>query len=233
MSHGNLIADSAARAGGQARSTARAVHGHSSRRNECLGLRHGQTERGEALLSANGSDRHAHEWQHRAQSRPTAREAWYAVWLRSHYEQIVTQQLSAKGFQTFLPQVRSWSRRSGSARAIRMPMFPGYVFVREALDKGRYLDLLKVPGVVRVLEDGWSRLTPVNDEEIEAIQQIASADVMAFPHAHLQRGQRVRVLDGPLAGLEGIFAHDEPSKGRLVVSVNMLGRSIAVEMNGA
>jgi transcriptional antiterminator NusG len=185
------------------------------------------------LLFVNGSDQHAHDWQHQSQSRPMANEAWYAVWLRSHYEQLVTQQLSAKGFQTFLPEVRSWSRRSGSARAIRMPLFPGYLFVRETLHKARYLDLLKVSGVVRVLEDGWSRLTPVPDDEIEAIQQIVSADVMVFPHAHLRRGQHVRVLDGPLAGLEGMFVHDKPSKGRLVVSVNMLGRSIAVEMDGA
>lgn len=183
------------------------------------------------MLFPNGSDRHAREWKQQAQPRPIAHEAWYAVWLRSHHEQLVTRQLSARGFQTFLPQVRSWSRRS--AHPIRTPMFPGYVFVHETLDKGRYIDLLKVPGVVRVLEDGWSRLTPVDDKEIETIQQIVSADVSVFPHAHLRQGQRVRVLDGPLAGLEGIFAHDKPSKGRLVVSVNMLGRSIAVEMDGA
>jgi transcription termination/antitermination protein NusG len=185
------------------------------------------------LLFVNGADRHAHEWQQQALPRPIAHEAWYAVWLRSHYEQVVTQQLAAKGFQTFLPQVRSWSRRSGTTRTIRTPMFPGYLFVRDALDKGRYIDLLKVSGVVRVLEDGWSRLTPVPDVEIDAIQQIASADVMVFPYAHLRRGQHVRVLDGPLAGLEGIFVQDKASKGRLVVSVNMLGRSIAVEMDGA
>ena len=185
------------------------------------------------MLLVNESAEHADDWRHQAQSRPIAHEAWYAVWLRSHYEQVVTQQLSAKGFQTFLPQVQSWSRRSRATRAIRTPMFPGYLFVREALDKGRYIDLLKVPGVVRVLEDGWSRLTPVPDDEIEAIQQIVSADVMVFPHAHLRRGQHVRVLDGPLAGLEGMFVNDKPSKGRLVVSVNMLGRSIAVEMDGA
>jgi transcription termination/antitermination protein NusG len=176
------------------------------------GLRHEkQTERGEAL--------------------PT--DAWYAVWLRSNYEHVVREQLLAKGFETFLPQVRTWSRRQGIAHAIRTPMFPGYLFVHDALDKGRYIDLLKVHGVVRVLEDGWTRLTPVPEGDIEALQQIAAADVLVFPCANLRRGARVRVLAGPLAGVEGMFVEDKPSKGRLVVSVDMLGRSIAVEMDGS
>jgi len=84
-----------------------------------------------------------------------------------------------------------------------------------------------------VLEDGWTRLTPVPDAEIDAIQQIASAGVDVFPCAQLRGGERVRVLEGPLAGIEGVFVHDRPSKGRLVVSVDMLGRSIAVEMHSA
>jgi transcription termination/antitermination protein NusG len=183
-----------------------------------------QTERGEALHLANqqsspdlcGSD--------------TSNAAWYAVWLRSHYEYTVAEQLSAKGFHTFLPQIPAWSKAFGQRRAVRMPMFPGYLFVREALDKDRYIDMLKVRGVVRVLEDGWSRLTPVPTEEIDAIQQIVQADVHVSPHAHLQQGDRVRVLEGPLTGVEGIFVQDKPLRGRLVVSLNMLGRSVAVDL---
>ena len=163
--------------------------------------------------------------------RQTEAPAWYAVWLRSNYEQTVNRQLSAKGFEPFLPEVQRWSRRAGVNHAIRTPMFPGYLFVRDTLDKYRYVDLLKVQGVVRVLEDGWTRLTPVPDAEIAAIQQISASGVVVFPCAHLHGGERVRVLAGPLEGVEGMFVHDKPSKGRLVVSVEMLGRSIAVEMD--
>ena len=92
-------------------------------------------------------------------------------------------------------------------------MFPGYLFVRDAMDKDRYIDLLKVRGIVRVLEAGWSRLTPIPDEDIDAIQQIVQADVPVFPHAHLRHGDRVRVLEGPLAGLEGIFVHGQTVQG--------------------
>jgi len=172
-----------------------------------------QTERGEALLTTD--------------------EAWYAVWLRSNYEHAVHQQMSAKGFQPFLPEVHTWSRRLGARRTIRTPMFPGYLFVRAALDKHRYIDLLKVQGVVRVLEDGWTRLTPVPDVEIDAIQQIVASGMVVFPCAHLLGGERVRVLDGPLTGVEGQFVYEKASKGRLVVSVDMLGRSIAVELDAA
>lgn len=112
-------------------------------------------------------------------------------------------------------------------------MFPGYLFVRDALDKHRYVDMLKVRGIVRVLEDGWSRLTPVPGEDIDAIERLASAGVIVSPHAHLQHGDRVRVLEGPLTGVEGIFVQDKPSKGRLVVSMNILGRSVSVDMNSA
>lgn len=161
---------------------------------------------------------------------PVAQHAWYAVWVRSHYEQDVREQLSAKGFHTFLPELPSWSRRADGRLTFPAPMFPGYLFVREALDKSRYIDLLSVHGVVRILEDGWPRLTPVPDTEIDALQRIVSADVPAYPCAHLRDGTRVRVLDGPLAGVEGLFVQGAP-KGRLVVSVGVLGRSVAVEMD--
>jgi transcription termination/antitermination protein NusG len=110
-------------------------------------------------------------------------------------------------------------------------MFPGYLFVHDAMDKRSYLEILKARGVARVLEDGWTRLTPVPDNEIEAIQQVVSADLPVFPHEHLSHGDRVEVIDGPLTGLEGLFVQDKPTKGRLVLSVDLLGRSVAVEVD--
>jgi len=158
-------------------------------------------------------------------------EAWYAVWTQSHFEQSVSQQLSAKGFAAFLPEMSVWSRRNGEKRLIRVPMFPGYLFIRDALDKHSYIEILKARGVVRILEDGWTRLTPIPDEEIEAIRQVVMADVPVLPHAHLSRGTRVEVVDGPLRGVHGMFEQDKPDKGRLVLTVDLLGRSVAVEVD--
>ena len=157
--------------------------------------------------------------------------AWYAVWTQSHFEQSVSQQLSAKGFDAFLPEMNVWSKRSGEQHLIRVPMFPGYLFVRDEMDKSSYIEILKARGVVRILEDGWTRLTPVSDAEIDAIRQVVSADVPVYAHEHLEQGDRVEVVDGPLSGLEGLFVQDKPTKGRLVLNVELLGRSVSVEVD--
>jgi transcriptional antiterminator NusG len=157
--------------------------------------------------------------------------AWYAVWTQSHFEQSVSQQLSAKGFTAFLPEMSIWSKRGGEQRLIRVPMFPGYLFVRDGMDKQSYVEILKARGVVRILEDGWTRLTPVPDVEIEALQQVVTAEVPVFAHEHLAQGDRVEVTEGPLSGLEGLFVQNKPTKGRLVLNVELLGRSVAVEVD--
>ena len=64
---------------------------------------------------------------------------------------------------------------------------------------------LNARGVVRVLEGGWNRLTPIADVEMEGIQRVVKAGVPVSPHAYFNRGDRVRVFDGPLTGLEGIL----------------------------
>ncbi len=158
-------------------------------------------------------------------------DAWYAIWTHSHCEHLVAEQLSAKGFASFLPEMPTWSKRLGTMHLIQTPMFPGYLFVRDAMDRRHYIEMLKVRGIVRILEDGWTRLTPVPDVEIDAIRQIVQAKVPVSPHVHLRHGNRVRVREGPLSGIEGIFVHDKPTKGRLVVCVSMLGTSVAVEID--
>jgi transcription antitermination factor NusG len=158
--------------------------------------------------------------------------AWHAIWTRSHCEHTVARQLQASRFEMFLPEMSAWSQRGGQLRLIRVPMFPGYLFVRGPIGKHRYIDLLKVRGVVRVLGEGWDRLAAVPDGELDAIQRVVTADVAVLPHAHLSSGDRVTVVDGPLTGVEGIFVHDRPHKGRLVLSIDLLGRSVAVEMDG-
>ena len=165
-----------------------------------------------------------------AGEQPPEDGAWYAVWTHSHCEHQVRQQLDARGFHSFLPEVQTWSKRLGSMHLIRTPMFPGYLFVRDTMDRQRYLTALQVRGIVRILEQGWDKLTPVPDDEIDAIQQLARADVPVLPCAHLRQGDRVRVREGALMGLEGFFVQDKPTKGRLVVSVTMLGRSVAVDV---
>lgn len=166
----------------------------------------------------------------------TAGEAaapWYAVWTRSNCERLVAQQLEAKGFAAFLPEMGARSKRNGTPHIVSVPMFPGYLFLRHAMEKHSYVEILKARGIVRILEGGWNRLTPVADEEVAAIQQLIASGVPILPHVYFQHGDRVRVVEGPLAGLEGMFVRDKPHKGRLVVSVNLLQTSVAVEVDCA
>jgi transcriptional antiterminator NusG len=160
-----------------------------------------------------------------------ADHAWYAIWTKSHCERLVLAQLLAKGFMAFLPEVGLWSKRLGKLHVVPTPMFPGYLFVRDQMDKYAYIEMLKVRGLVRILEDGWTRLTPVPAHEVESVERVMEAKVPVFRHA-LHEGDRVRVKDGPLTGVEGVFIQDKPGTGRLIVSVGLLGRGIAVEVDG-
>jgi len=167
-------------------------------------------------------------------SKPSAhagRAAWYAVWTRSHFEHLVADQLAAKGFSPFLPEMGVRSFRSRTPRIV--PMFPGYLFLRHTMEKTSYIEILKARGVVRVLEGGWDRLTPIADAEIERIQRVINMGIAVSEHPYFTEGDRVRVVDGPLTGLEGLFLRDMPNKGRLVLSINLLRTSVAVEVESA
>jgi transcription termination/antitermination protein NusG len=156
---------------------------------------------------------------------------WFAIWTHSHSEQLVYDQLVAKGFDAYAPTVPTWSRRAGIRRLIPRPLFPSYLFVRRAMDKESYIEILKARGVVRVLGERWDRLTPIPDAEMMALQQVINSDLPVLPHPHLQEGQRVRIDAGPLAGIEGIFLRSRPQRGLLVLSVELLRQSISVEVD--
>ena len=158
-------------------------------------------------------------------------QGWHVLWTRSNCEQVVHDQLAAHGFSLFLPTVQSWCRRGGVRRLARTPLFGGYVFLRHAIDKASYLTLCRARGLVRVLGDRWDQLAIVPDAEIEAIRKIVSSGAPVMPHPYLCRGQRVRVTRGPLADVEGIVVRSDPKKGLLVVSVELLRRSVAVHLD--
>ena len=85
--------------------------------------------------------------------------------------------------------------------------------------------------LVGILGERWDALAVVPDREVEAIQRVARSRVPVMAHPHLREGQRVRVTCGPLADVEGILARQEPHRGVLVLSVELLRRSVAVEVD--
>lgn len=158
-------------------------------------------------------------------------QQWYAIWTKSHSEQLVADQLTAKGLDIFLPKISVWSRRGGVRHAIRVPMFSGYVFVHADIDKNTYLDVIKARGVVRMLGERWDCLSPVSHREIEALEQLVSSGLAITPHSYLHEGQRVRLTAGPLKGVEGVLTENRSEKGILVISVELLRRSVAVQID--
>jgi transcription antitermination factor NusG len=161
--------------------------------------------------------------------RPEAQ--WFAIWTHSHCETLVRDQLHVRGFNAYLPTIRTWSRRAGKQHLIQRPMFPGYLFVRQAMDKQSYVEIVKTRGIVRILAGGWDRLEPVPDNEIESLRRVLSADLPVLPHPYLRAGQHVRIQEGSLAGLEGILVRSRPNRGLVVLSVDLLRQSVAVEVD--
>jgi transcriptional antiterminator NusG len=166
-------------------------------------------------------------------SQPSSEKKWHVLWTRSHCEQAVFDQLAPKGFHLFLPKIDVWSRRNGVRHRANVPMFPGYLFFHHTTDSKSYIELRKARGLVKILGESWDRLAVVPDNEIDAIQRVHNARLPALPHPYLREGQRVRITDGLLAGAEGILLQTKPNKGLLVLSVNLLQRSVAVEVDCA
>ena len=156
---------------------------------------------------------------------------WYALWTASHCERLVRDQLVARGFTAFLPEMQVWSQRRGVRRLVAAPMFAGYLFLRHAMTKESYVDIRKARGLVRILGERWDRPAEVPDRQIDAIHRLHDAQLPAMPHPFLQAGHRVRIITGPLAGVEGTMLKADAGKGLLVLSVNLLQRSVAVQVD--
>ena len=126
---------------------------------------------------------------------------WYVVWTRSHSEPLVEDQLAARGFRVFNPQIDVWSRRRQQRHRIQVPMFPGYLFVHHVLDKESDIEIRKVRGVVAILGETWERRAVVPDPEIDAICTLTRSGLAAMPHpfaAAIARhvAQHFRMLGG-------------------------------------
>lgn len=152
---------------------------------------------------------------------------WWALYTRHQHEKSVSGLLSAKGFEVFLPlyeSVRRWKDRN---KLLSLPLFPCYVFVHGGLE--RRLQVLTTPGVHMILYRGESVAT-IPEAEIQAIQRSLDGNLPVEPHPFLKSGDRVRVIRGSLEGVEGILVRKK-SLCRLILSVEMLAQSVAVEIN--
>jgi transcription antitermination factor NusG len=160
------------------------------------------------------------------QSRDDERR-WYALYVRQRYERIVSCHLGGKGYEIFLPTYQSRRRWSDRTKIIETPLFSRYVFCK--FDLRDRLPILMVPGVHFVVGFGKTA-TPVDPVEFDAVRQVVDSGLFCEPWPFVKIGNPVRVESGPLAGLEGLVLEVKKSY-KLIISVNLLGRSVAVELD--
>jgi transcription antitermination factor NusG len=161
-----------------------------------------------------------------AQKLAEARQ-WHALYTRHQHEKPVARMLLGKGHDVFLPlytATRKWQDRT---KQLSLPLFPCYLFIRGGLD--RQLQILSTPGVFAVV--GWAgRPAIIPDGQIEDVRQIVESSILVEPHPYMTCGDRVRIRSGTLQGLEGILVRKK-NLFRLIISLEILGRSAAVEID--
>ena len=153
------------------------------------------------------------------------RRQWFALYTLPRHEKQVSKQLEQRFVECFLPlygTVRRW--KTGPTR-VSLPLFPGYVFVHVAdFERRRVFEL---PSVLHIV---GSRSGPISlpDIEIEKLRQTIASG-LAEPHAYLKIGARVRIINGPLTGIEGILKRKQGTM-KVVLSVEMIKQSVAVSV---
>lgn len=160
---------------------------------------------------------------------PDGQPSWFALQVKGRHERSIAGLLKGKAYEPFLPLYQTTRRWSDRTKRVELPLFPGYLFCR--FNPHNRLPILSTPGVLKIVGTGNCPL-PVDDAEISAIQRIVESGLQAQPWPFLQLGDRVEVKSGALSGLEGVLTAFKGGR-RLVVSVSLLQRSVAVELDGA
>ena len=154
--------------------------------------------------------------------------SWYAVSTRSRQEKVIASMLDYLAVANFLPLIKEEHRWSDRKQMVAMPLFQGYVFVRITTSGELQLRVLKVPGVVDFVRARGGPL-PIPDKEIEDVRAVLSHGVGCSSYPFLKAGDRVRVVRGPLAGIEGTLIRSG-SQSKLVISIEMIQRSVAASV---
>ncbi len=155
--------------------------------------------------------------------------AWYVLHTKSRAESVVHEQLLKKRIEVFLPRIIVPSRRKDRKKMIRMPLFPGYLFVHSDLHPHHHLEIVKTVGAVKLIGDKHG---PVNvpDETIASLQIMVASEQPITTGTFFTKGDRVMVVNGPFSGVIGSFERYQ-GQDRIIVFIEALGQFAAVEIN--
>lgn len=152
--------------------------------------------------------------------------SWYAIYTRHQHEKTVVQILTSKGFNTFLPLYATTHNWKDRTRALTLPLFPCYVFIKGGIE--HRLQIITTPGIYGLVSSA-GQPAAIPDFEIEAIRRVVDTGTRVEIHPFLKCGSRVRVKCGPLAGIEGFLVRRK-NISRLVLNVEILGTAAAIEV---
>jgi transcription antitermination factor NusG len=161
-----------------------------------------------------------------AAENPVGDASWYALYTRHQHEKMVDQVLTNKGFNTFLPLYATTHNWKDRTKALSLPLFPCYVFLKGGIE--RRLQILTTPGIYGLVSSA-GQPAAIPDIEIEAIRRVVESGARVEAHPYLKCGNWVRVKCGPLTGIEGILVRKK-NISRLVLSVEILGTAAAIEV---
>jgi transcription elongation factor/antiterminator RfaH len=154
---------------------------------------------------------------------------WYVMHTKSRHEKIVNDLLLKKSVEAYLPIITMPSKRRDRKAMIRVPLFPGYLFVKTDLHPNSHLEVVKTAGAVRLIGNRQGPL-PVPDETVESLQIMVDSDNLVTTGHRLASGDKVMVIYGPFAGVVGTFVR-YGGRGRVIVSIEALGQYAGVEVS--
>jgi transcription antitermination factor NusG len=154
---------------------------------------------------------------------------WYVLYTRHHHERAVYERLLGKRFQSYLPLAMVWRKSKGAWRRVATPLFPRHVFVRCYLDMYAHLELISIPGVMRLLEDAQGQPLILPEEEMRLLRRLSDSGAFIEQGKYETQGERVEVVQGQLRGISGVLR--DAHQAILLVPLPTLQVSVALEIS--
>ncbi len=157
----------------------------------------------------------------------SATRRWYSVYSKPQKERFAQNQLQSKGVEVFLPQLVIPQATAVSRRVV--PLFPSYLFVRIDISSGESAYVVWAPGVKYLVSFNGVPAS-IDDDVIEFLKDRADPSGQIQASSNLARGQRVRVTEGPFAGLDALIERPPDGRGRIKLLLNLLNRQVQAEI---
>jgi transcription antitermination factor NusG len=158
-------------------------------------------------------------------------EHWYAVYCKSRHERRVHDRLTVKGVASYLADYETRVQWGARLRKFRKNLLPGYVLVQARLDPKIYLAILQTESVVKFVGRPWPKLSWIPDEQVQSLRLLLESSHQFEEIPYFNAGDKVEVIAGALAGLQGLINGPANPKHRVIVSIELLRRSVALEID--